>query len=165
MARESDAVQVSGSGVLTHRSRESDAQRSSGHPIRADVVDFAPPHLSHNRDGASSALRQVRQSRQDRHPRRCHHGSAIRIRRHAAFSAPMAGAAKETVAEGVGFEPTRHFCPPVFKTGSIGRSDSPPEYKPSLADTPAAETPPSGNRLGSCCDFDSSASHNNYQVD
>src|SRR5665213_457084 len=29
-------------------------------------------------------------------------------------------------AEGVGFEPTRHFCPPVFKTGSIGRSDSPP---------------------------------------
>jgi hypothetical protein len=30
-------------------------------------------------------------------------------------------------AEGVGFEPTRHFCPPVFKTGSIGHSDSPPE--------------------------------------
>ena len=67
--------------------------------------------------------------------------SAIRIRRCAAFSAPMPGAAKETVAEGVGFEPTRHFCPPVFKTGSIGRSDSPPEYKPSLADTPEVETP------------------------
>src|SRR5690606_40309596 len=29
-------------------------------------------------------------------------------------------------AEGVGFEPTRHFCPLVFKTSSIGRSDSPP---------------------------------------
>ncbi len=91
--------------------------------------------------------------------------SAIRIRRCAAFSARVAGAAKETVAEGVGFEPTRHFCPPVFKTGSIGRSDSPPDYKPSLADTPAVETPASGNRLGSCCDFDTSASHNNYQVD
>ena len=62
--------------------------------------------------------------------------SAIRIRRPAGFSARMAGAARETVAEGVGFEPTRHFCPPVFKTGSIGRSDSPPGYKPSLADTP-----------------------------
>ncbi|VXB61405.1 hypothetical protein PSCLAVI8L_150236 [Pseudoclavibacter sp. 8L] len=31
------------------------------------------------------------------------------------------------VAEGVGFEPTRHCCPLVFKTSSIGRSDSPPE--------------------------------------
>ena len=31
-------------------------------------------------------------------------------------------------AEGVGFEPTRHCCPPVFKTGSIGRSDSPPGW-------------------------------------
>jgi hypothetical protein len=30
------------------------------------------------------------------------------------------------MAEGVGFEPTRHLCPPVFKTGSIGRSDNPP---------------------------------------
>ena len=30
------------------------------------------------------------------------------------------------LAEGVGFEPTRHFCPLVFKTSSIGRSDSPP---------------------------------------
>ena len=30
------------------------------------------------------------------------------------------------MAEGVGFEPTRHFCPLVFKTSSIGRSDSPP---------------------------------------
>ena len=29
-------------------------------------------------------------------------------------------------AEGVGFEPTRRFRPPVFKTGSIGHSDSPP---------------------------------------
>ena len=26
----------------------------------------------------------------------------------------------------MGFEPTRHCCPPVFKTGSIGHSDSPP---------------------------------------
>ena len=68
-------------------------------------------------------------------------------------------------AEGVGFEPTRHFCPPVFKTGSIGRSDSPPEYKPSLADAPNVKTPTPGNRLGSCCDFDSYASRNNYQVD
>src|ERR1700712_5570171 len=31
------------------------------------------------------------------------------------------------LAEGVGFEPTEHCCSPVFKTGSIGRSDSPPE--------------------------------------
>src|SRR5699024_6493320 len=29
-------------------------------------------------------------------------------------------------AEGVGFEPTRHFCLLVFKTSSFGRSDSPP---------------------------------------
>lgn len=36
------------------------------------------------------------------------------------------GASDHHLAEGVGFEPTRHFCPPVFKTGSIGRSDSPP---------------------------------------
>lgn len=34
---------------------------------------------------------------------------------------------RRSLAEGVGFEPTRHFCPPVFKTGSIGRSDSPPD--------------------------------------
>ena len=30
------------------------------------------------------------------------------------------------VAEGVGFEPTMHCCTLVFKTSSIGRSDSPP---------------------------------------
>ena len=30
------------------------------------------------------------------------------------------------MAEAVGFEPTRHFCPLVFKTSSIGRSDRPP---------------------------------------
>jgi hypothetical protein len=30
------------------------------------------------------------------------------------------------LAEAVGFEPTRHFCPLVFKTSSIGRSDRPP---------------------------------------
>ncbi len=30
-------------------------------------------------------------------------------------------------AEGVGFEPTGHCCPPVFKTGSFGRSDNPPD--------------------------------------
>src|SRR5665647_1051020 len=36
-------------------------------------------------------------------------------------------------AEGVGFEPTRHFCPPVFKTGSIGRSDSPPGSRTNLS--------------------------------
>ncbi|MCU1474177.1 MAG: hypothetical protein JWQ92_2245 [Amnibacterium sp.] len=34
--------------------------------------------------------------------------------------------AKPESAEGVGFEPTGRFRPPVFKTGSIGRSDSPP---------------------------------------
>jgi hypothetical protein len=33
---------------------------------------------------------------------------------------------KPGFAEGVGFEPTGRFRPPVFKTGSIGRSDSPP---------------------------------------
>ncbi len=33
------------------------------------------------------------------------------------------------MAEAVGFEPTRHFCPLVFKTSSIGRSDSPPSHK------------------------------------
>jgi hypothetical protein len=27
----------------------------------------------------------------------------------------------------VGFEPTNAFTSPVFKTGSIGRSDSPPD--------------------------------------
>ena len=68
--------------------------------------------------------------------------NARHIQRHSAFSATVAGAARETVAEGVGFEPTRHFCPPVFKTGSIGRSDSPPEYNPSLADAPKARLPP-----------------------
>jgi hypothetical protein len=31
-----------------------------------------------------------------------------------------------SAAEGVGFEPTNAFTSPVFKTGSIGRSDSPP---------------------------------------
>ena len=36
-----------------------------------------------------------------------------------------AGKAREC-AEGARFELARHFCPPVFKTGSIGRSDSPP---------------------------------------
>ncbi|VXC04390.1 hypothetical protein CURTO8I2_60119 [Curtobacterium sp. 8I-2] len=37
---------------------------------------------------------------------------------------------KGPIAEGVGFEPTRHLCPPVFKTGSIGRSDNPPVTRP-----------------------------------
>ena len=32
-----------------------------------------------------------------------------------------------SLAEGAGFEPARHFCPLVFKTSSIGRSDSPPQ--------------------------------------
>ena len=68
--------------------------------------------------------------------------NARHTQRHSAFSATVAGTAGETVAEGVGFEPTRHFCPPVFKTGSIGRSDSPPEYKLSLADAPKARLPP-----------------------
>lgn len=36
-----------------------------------------------------------------------------------------------TFAEGVGFEPTGHLCPLVFKTRSIGRSDNPPD-RPSL---------------------------------
>jgi site-specific DNA recombinase len=36
---------------------------------------------------------------------------------------------KGYLAEGVGFEPTRHFCPLVFKTSSIGRSDSPPGHR------------------------------------
>ena len=31
------------------------------------------------------------------------------------------------MAEGVGFEPTGHCCPLVFKTRSIGRSDNPPD--------------------------------------
>src|SRR5690606_19155222 len=37
-------------------------------------------------------------------------------------------------AEGVGFEPTRHHCPPVFKTGSIGHSDSPPDRLQSVGE-------------------------------
>ena len=119
------------------------AMRKDREGIRSarDVLDLAPVHLSHYRGGASLALRQVRQSRQADILAGVITASAIRIRRPGAFSAPMAGAARETMAEGVGFEPTRHFCPPVFKTGSIGRSDSPPEYKPSLADTPEVETP------------------------
>ena len=35
-----------------------------------------------------------------------------------------------STAEGVGFEPTGHCCPLVFKTRSIGRSDNPPEGRP-----------------------------------
>ena len=31
------------------------------------------------------------------------------------------------LAEGVGFEPTRAFALPVFKTGAINRSTTPPE--------------------------------------
>ena len=38
-------------------------------------------------------------------------------------------------AEGVGFEPTGHCCPLVFKTRSIGRSDNPPD---------GCEHPPTG---------------------
>lgn len=37
------------------------------------------------------------------------------------------GSNKHHLAEGVGFEPTGHCCPLVFKTRSIGRSDNPPE--------------------------------------
>lgn len=37
------------------------------------------------------------------------------------------GSNKAHLAEGVGFEPTGHCCPLVFKTRSIGRSDNPPE--------------------------------------
>jgi hypothetical protein len=36
-------------------------------------------------------------------------------------------------AEGVGFEPTNAFTSPVFKTGSIGRSDSPPKSNQELS--------------------------------
>jgi hypothetical protein len=32
----------------------------------------------------------------------------------------------DCVAEGVGFEPTVAFTTPVFKTGSFGHSDTPP---------------------------------------
>ena len=35
-------------------------------------------------------------------------------------------AVKALVAEGVGFEPTRAFALPVFKTGAINRSTTPP---------------------------------------
>ncbi|VXB06316.1 hypothetical protein FRIGORI9N_170042 [Frigoribacterium sp. 9N] len=35
----------------------------------------------------------------------------------------------------MGFEPTRHLCPLVFKTSSIGRSDSPPGGRTSYAAT------------------------------
>jgi hypothetical protein len=34
----------------------------------------------------------------------------------------------QTVAEGVGFEPTRAFALPVFKTGAINRSTTPPMF-------------------------------------
>jgi hypothetical protein len=51
-------------------------------------------------------------------------------------------------AEGVGFEPTRHFCPPVFKTGSIGRSDSPP-YDSMTVPNSGVRIPPEPNRRGS----------------
>src|SRR6185312_4532215 len=37
------------------------------------------------------------------------------------------GGSLHTAAEGVGFEPTGHCCPLVFKTRSIGRSDNPPD--------------------------------------
>lgn len=37
-------------------------------------------------------------------------------------------------AEGVGFEPTGHRCPLVFKTRSIGRSDNPPDRVPKHPD-------------------------------
>src|SRR5215213_1643379 len=34
---------------------------------------------------------------------------------------------EESCAEGVGFEPTRTFALPVFKTGAINRSTTPPD--------------------------------------
>ena len=43
------------------------------------------------------------------------------------------------MAEAVGFEPTRHFCPLVFKTSSIGRSDRPPQI--SLVVTEKTQVP------------------------
>ena len=36
------------------------------------------------------------------------------------------------MAEGVGFEPTRTFALPVFKTGAINRSTTPPKIQASL---------------------------------
>ncbi len=36
------------------------------------------------------------------------------------------------LAEGVGFEPTRTFALPVFKTGAINRSTTPPKSRPAL---------------------------------
>ena len=45
------------------------------------------------------------------------------------------------LAEGVGFEPTGHFCPLVFKTRSIGRSDNPPGR---------ASLPSRGSKHGAC---------------
>ena len=35
---------------------------------------------------------------------------------------------EKTRAEGVGFEPTNTFVLPVFKTGAIGRSATPPAH-------------------------------------
>ena len=39
---------------------------------------------------------------------------------------------RDELAEGVGFEPTRAFALPVFKTGAINRSTTPPKFRPAL---------------------------------
>src|SRR6185437_2576593 len=51
-----------------------------------------------------------------------------------------------TQAEGVGFEPTRRFRPLVFKTSSIGRSDSPPAAE-STEPAPLLELEPKAQHL------------------
>ena len=50
------------------------------------------------------------------------------------------GSNKAHLAEGVGFEPTGHCCPLVFKTRSIGRSDNPPERTESTEPRPGRVT-------------------------
>ena len=70
------------------------------------------------------------------------HSAAATLRRlgRLAHSGPLGmlrGAGLECTptseAEGVGFEPTGHCCPLVFKTRSIGRSDNPPDGRHEVA--------------------------------
>ncbi len=86
--------------------------------VVAEGVGFSPPPLP-------APLREA-PSPQRRRP------NCVRIplNRHDEGTRTLTGP-RSSVAEGVGFEPTGHLCPLVFKTRSIGRSDNPPD-RPSL---------------------------------
>ena len=143
-----DRADVRRNGVLALEldSLVGEARRHVGERIGADAESRDeshcrddPDHLEQEDEGMRRpAARRAARAVDDRAVRAWSSGSL----------GPLGGGAstctRPSSAEGVGFEPTGHCCPLVFKTRSIGRSDNPPDREPehaveqssSLADRP-----------------------------